>query len=186
MRLKRQAKEAWGTRKLAKLRLLGSLAALCACPAIAAPKEAPCLTRSEARALMDFALPEVLSGVTDKCVARLPATSFLATHGKQLAETYRKAAEPNWPAAKAVFMKIGGGHDDAKIFAAAPDDALKAMMAAGLGVGLASKVDANQCSEINDLTEALAPLPPSNLSSIIVNIVILADKDESGELKICQ
>jgi hypothetical protein len=171
---------------MAKLRFVGSFAALCACPALAVDKPPQCLTPVEAEAMMDFALPELLNSVTDKCAAELPKTSFLSTRGKQLAASYRIAAEPRWPAAKAAIAKLGGDDDAAKIFAAMPDDSIKALMAAAMGVGLTDKLEVAQCSGINDIAASLAPLPPQDLSRLIVSILLVAGKDDSGEFRICK
>lgn len=171
---------------MTRLKLIGTFAALCACPSLAVAKPSACLTPAEAGAMMDFALPEFLDSLTDKCSAQLPKTSFLATRGKEMAATYRMAAEPHWPAAKSALTKLSDDDEGSKLVAAMPDASVKTFLATAMGVALAQEVNVSDCGRINDIAAALAPLPPQNLSSLIVNIVIMAGEDKSSSLRICR
>jgi hypothetical protein len=155
----------------------------------AAQAPSKCLTEPEAAALFEYAMPELLDSVAKKCGPALPSQAFLSTQATQLVTRYRASAASKWPTAKAAMIKAAGGEAEKtdKIFNALPDDTLKSLLTAGLATAITGDIQAAKCSRIDKLTAALAPLPPSNVSQIIVQIVALeSEKKKSSKLMICQ
>ena len=164
---------------------------LAATSSMAAAQAAPkCLTEPEATALFEYAMPELLDSVAKKCGPALPAQAFLSTQATQLVTRYRASAAPKWPTAKAAMIKAAGGGEEEKtdkIFNALPDDTLKSLLTAGVAAAITGDIQPTSCARIDKLTAALAPLPPSNVSQIIVQIVALeSEKKKSSKLMICQ
>ena len=152
-------------------------------------KQSACLTEAEATALFEYALPELLDSVATKCAPTLPKNAFLATQAPQYVNRYRASSAGNWPLAKAAFIKSAGSEDKADtILGAVPDDALKALLSAGLGAALAGDIKPATCPRVDKLAAALAPLPSLNVAQIIVQIMALdSDKPgKSGDFRICQ
>ena len=146
-----------------------------------------CMTEQEAAALFSYALPEVIETVTKKCTASLPAASFLAPRGSQLAASYRQISVAHWPLAKSAFFKTLAEDDgDAdEILAGMPDDALKGLMGSALGVVIGKDIKAENCPRIDSIVSALAPLPPSNVSSLLVQLIAMAGDTKDNPFKLC-
>lgn len=124
-----------------------------------------CLTPKEAQTLISFALPDVITGVANKCAPSLPSKSFLATKSADLAARYRASAAPSWPLAKQAMRKVVDLDDD--MMAALPDDALKGFFGAGVSTMIVKNVEPAQCSDIDRLLQIVAPLPPENMSALV-------------------
>ena len=154
----------------------------------AAQVPSKCLTEPEAAALFEYAMPELLDSVAKKCGPALPSQAFLPNQASQLVTRYRASAAPKWPTAKAAMIKAAGGEEKTdKIFNALPDDTLKTLLTAGVAAAITGDIQPTSCARIDKLTAALAPLPPSNVSQIIVQIVALeSEKKKSSKLMICQ
>lgn len=166
---------------------LGAALAALSVPASAhAQAQASCMTEAEAAALFSYSLPEMLNTIVNKCSGKLPADSFLASKGTALVASYRSSVATDWPLAKAAFLKTGGSHDPdgARILAEMPDDALKAMVGTALNVVVGKDIKPADCPKIDSIVAALAPLPISNISSLLIGIMGLAgSKDET--FRIC-
>lgn len=150
-----------------------------------AQTQAACMTEAEATALFSYALPEMLNTVANKCAKTLPASSFLASKGTALVASYRSSVATDWPLAKAAFLKSAGPDDSdgARILAEMPDDALKALVGTALNVVVGSDIKPANCPKIDSIVAALAPLPISNISSLLVSIMGLAGgKDEKFQI----
>lgn len=172
------------------MKFAGALALLATSSMAHGQGNAACLTEQEATALFDYALPELLDSVAKECHASLPKEAFLQTQASQFVAKYRTSAARNWPLAKAAFIiKAAGPEDKAdKILAAVPDDALKSLVSAGLGAAMTGDIKPAQCPRIDKLVAALAPLPASNVSQIIVQLMAMdGDKPgKSSDFRICQ
>ena len=169
------------------LKIGAALAAL-AMPATAmAQAQSSCMTEAEATALFSYALPEMLQTVAKKCSASLPANSFMSTRAPALVASYRSAAAPGWPIAKVAFLKTAGDEksDAGRILAQMSDDALKSLVSTALNVVVGDGIKPADCPRIDSMVAALAPLPISNISSLLVNILLLAGSDKEQQFKIC-
>jgi hypothetical protein len=155
--------------------------------AIAASTQSPCLTEQEAVAFFSFALPEMLNTVADKCQRSLPTSSFLSAHAKELVASYRTASTSAWPRAKAAFFKLGGedNSDGAKLLRAMPDDTLKSVVGTAFNVVVGNDRNSADCSKIDSLVAALAPLPISNVATILVSIGGLVGSEKNDSFRIC-
>lgn len=153
-----------------------------------AKRVSPCMTEGEAVALFSFALPEMLDTVANKCAKALPSTSFISTRAPALVASYRTTSDANWPLAKTAFFK-SAGEDDAeasKILAAMPDDALKALVGAALNVIVGKDIKPADCPKIDSVVAALAPLPITNISTLLVGLISLAGSGKDDDkFKIC-
>jgi hypothetical protein len=175
-----------------KLRIGTGLAALALSANAQAQAEAkrvsPCMMEAEAVALFSFALPEMLDTVASKCAKTLPPTSFIATRAPALVASYRTTSAANWPLAKAAFFK-SAGEDDAdatKILAAMPDDALKALVGTALTVIVGNDIKPADCPKIDTVVASLAPLPMTNISTLLVGLISLAGSGKDDDkFKIC-
>jgi hypothetical protein len=166
--------------------ILGS-AALLSAPGIAAAAqaEAPCLTPAEFTALSSYALPSVITGVSQQCSATLPGEAYLNRSGDQLAQRYSARKAAAWPGAKAAFMKFSGSNAEAaQLFKAMPDDALQPLLDGIITSMIATKLPTAQCVTIDRFVSLLAPLPPENTAELIALAAGLGAK--SGKARVGQ
>ena len=139
-----------------------------------------CLSQTEASALVGYALPDLLSGVRDKCKLSLPASAFLSSRSTELEARYRVEANSLWPQAKVAFVKMVGEDPMMKKL---PDTALRPLLTAAFSTAITDDLKASDCPTANGLVEALAPLPPQNLARLIGLILAAEDKgsDAAGK-----
>jgi hypothetical protein len=146
---------------------------LSALPMTAIAAETPCLTATEARGLIQVALPDVITAVESRCKTTLPSGSFLARSGAEMATRYRTSAGTNWPVAKLAFLKLVG--PSGEVFKSMPDDASKALISAGIAAEMGKGIKPEQCSYIDRAMAALAPLPPENMADLTIVILELGN-----------
>ena len=147
---------------------------------------AVCVTEAEANALIGYSLPEVLQSVSNKCSPALPATSFLSSKGGQLVSTYRQGSAAHWPLAKAAFFKIGGKKAETdQVMASIPDSALQAIVTTAINVELVKNIKPADCARVDALVSNLAPLPLSNISALLVQLMAMAGPGKNNDFNLC-
>ncbi len=143
-----------------------AIAAMCALPGQAvAQQAAPCLTLTEARSMVQVILPDIVSGLADKCKATTGASSFLSRSGGQMADRLRPAANTAWPAGKAVFIKLAG--PQGAVLSQVPDETARTLFSAGIGAGISGSIKPETCPLVDRALSALSPLPPENMTELI-------------------
>ena len=135
--------------------------------ALAAPP--PCITPAEMRGGVAYFLPPVIAEVQDRCKPHLASSSYLLARAGAIAEQLEGDKARHWPMARAVFLKMGDQADSRKL-SDMPDEALRPLVDTMLGALLRIKVDAPICGEINDITEALAPLDADGTVNLIATV----------------
>jgi hypothetical protein len=159
-------------------------------PAMAQAQEAPCITPGQAASLAGYALPSVISGTSKRCDTNLSAKSFLKTNGPDLAKRYATRKAQTWPEAKAAFLAMSKGKDDAsKIFSQLPDSSLREMVDVVLEGMIAQEIPLTECGKIDNFVRLLAPLPPENTAELVALMIGMATADKAskpGKLAICK
>ena len=159
--------------------------ALCAmAPAqAAAPPPVQCLNPAEMHGLIGYFLPNVIGEVTKNCSAHLPADSYVLTRLPQVAAQLSETRPTSWPVAKAAFFKMSDPKD-AKEMAGLPDEALRPLIDAVIAQKMTIPVTPSTCAEVNDISEALAPLTPDQTVHLLATIFsAVARKD--NKLRSC-
>ncbi len=164
--------------------------ALACQPVMAQTQMAPCITPKQAASLAGYALPSVISGTTKRCDTALTEKSFLKTNGPALAQRYATRKTETWPAAKAAFLAMSKGKDDAsKIFSQLPDTSLREMVDVVLEGMIAQEIPVGECGKIDNFVRLLAPLPPENTAELVALMVGMATAEKAikpGKLAICK
>ena len=151
--------------------------------AAAATKE-ECVTEAEGAAIMASLMPDLINGISDKCVAHLPANAYLVQNGKALAARYKMLADQRWPTAKLAFGRMTGEPEMADKL---PDEFFRPMLGSMVGAELVKGVTPQDCGGANRIVENLAPLPPENVANLVGAILVLAEKDgRSKGFPICK
>jgi hypothetical protein len=128
-----------------------------------------CITPAEMRGGIAYFLPPVIAEVQDRCKAHLGSESYLLTRAGDISTRLAASKLQHWPLARTVFLKMGDQSDSAKL-AKMPDEALRPLVDSMLGALLTIKVSSTTCGEINDITEALAPLDADQTVNLIATV----------------
>lgn len=149
------------------------------------PRQRPCLTPLEAKALATFVLPGLVDGLAKRCERALPREAFLRQPDTRvLAERLRRDAAPSWPAARLAIEKLNGSRlpsflGDRFLMNAAESTAADLVL---------QDFDRKDCGALDDLVTGLAPLPSANFSSVIAALIALGGDGAAGAdapLRIC-
>jgi len=170
--------------------MLTAAALLAALPGIARAAEPPCLSASEFSSLAGYALPNVISGTSQRCSATLSADAFLRKSGGSLATRYAERKQASWPGAKAAFLKLSAAKDDdaGRLLRSLPDPSLQQMIDAVMEGMVSQQIPVERCATIDRLVRLLAPLPPENTAELIALAVGLgarSGKARLGSISVC-
>jgi hypothetical protein len=140
----------------------------------------PCMTPAEVQNLITFAMPDIISGLATQCRQHIPASAFLSKSGGDLVARYRVTGDEAWPLAKKAMFKMIG---DDKMAAAMPDEVTKGLLTAGISAGISKDIKSEDCGAISGVAEALAPLPPQNMATLIGVVLQMSSKKSGGKSK---
>jgi hypothetical protein len=144
---------------------------------VAAAAQETCVTEEEVGALLIFLAPSLIEAVQERCAGHIAADGFLALEGADLASTYRPLGEAAWPSAKSVLFKIAGQRRKAReveTMAKLPDETLQPLFAGMMAQELTKELEAGKCRRVERLLEALAPIEPHALGSLVGVVTGLA------------
>lgn len=156
----------------------GALLALASLPQMAhgQTQAVTCIPQAQAQQLFLYTLPDMVTGVVNKCSPLLPNTAFLNRSGPLVA-SYRAKADAAWPQAKAAFLRMGG--DEARKLPAS-DELLRPVVSALIGSMVSKDIKPDDCLVADALIESLAPLPPENIARVIVVLAMASQKPGRG------
>lgn len=139
-------------------------------------------------AAVQFAMPHLIAGVRTRCAPSLSGDGFLAREGDALIARYSRDADAAWPQARALLveeMRADSGESEsgsvADAFDDMPDEVLKSFVVAFIPSLLAGEIKTEDCSDLEQITAAFAPMPPQNLASLVAGIVRLSERAERRE-----
>jgi hypothetical protein len=147
-----------------------------------------CLTPFEAQGMMTSVMPDILDGLMKQCAPSLQSTGFFAKSGGAMVSRYRVAGDKSWPVARKAFFKMIGSDKSTATLSALPDEMIKSLVSIGISSKIADDIKPQDCSKVERAVEALSPLPPENIASLIGVVVEMdADKPAKGKsaLNIC-
>lgn len=146
-----------------------ALVAAIPAPALAAAAEPPCLSAQEFTAVSTFALPGVIRGAAQRCMAVLPGDAFLRSQSEALAKRYSVGRDRAWPQAKAAFFKLGGNIDPqaSSMLKAMPDESLKPFVESAVTSMVGQQLPTERCSAVDRLVMLLSPLPAESTAEVI-------------------
>lgn len=163
---------------------LGAMLALTSIPQVTHSQlqSAACIPQAQAVQLFIFTLPDMADGIIKKCGPALAPTAFINRSNVWLAG-YRAKADAAWPQARAAFMTMAGpGVSKVGL----SDDVLRPLVSSVIGAVASKEIKPESCGTANTVMEALAPLPPENIASIIVAVALTGKDNQDDELKICK
>ncbi|GGB98430.1 hypothetical protein GCM10011494_16150 [Novosphingobium endophyticum] len=138
-------------------------------PQVASAAQPACLSKTEARSLLVYALPQVIDGTRKRCEAVLPDNSYLRRHGSGLAARYGAQKARYWPEAKAAFLKLGNASDPqlGQFARNLPDESMQPLIDLTVEGMVSQSIRPETCEEIDLAIDLLSPLPPENTAGLI-------------------
>jgi hypothetical protein len=157
--------------------LAAGLALVSVMPAQAA-EPAQCITPREMEGLISYFLPNVIDEVSANCSPHLAPDSYLRAKLPQLAGKLTLTRDTTWPIAKAAFLKMASPAD-AKAMTGLPDEALRPMVDQVIGKRISIPVTAQVCGDVNDISDALAPLSAGQTVHLLAAIFTAAARKDN-------
>lgn len=145
-----------------------------------ADANADCISEEEVGALAIYAMPRLIAAARQSCSNHLSASGFLATGGDTMAQRYAAEGSLTWPQARIALLKLGGakGSEDLKVLTDLPDEAVRPLMDALIEQKVAEEVKPGSCTDIERLANALAPLEPAEVGTLVGVIVGMTVDDK--------
>lgn len=133
--------------------------------------------------LMTAMVPAIVEAAAEQCGPMLPEGAFLRSQTGAFVERLRAEIGPPNPALLPVLEKIGGTKMPAGLTAGTMTRVVEESVKGEIKGDLA-KLKKDQCADLNDVVDALAPLPPARLGHLVVALTALAGKS-GDDLPIC-
>jgi hypothetical protein len=143
------------------MRTVLAAAALVAAPTAQAQS---CLSTTEAQAVAQVALPEIIRETGRVCQRALPSTSLVRRTSGPFIAKYQAAADAAWPAASAAIGKLS----DPSLSSLVQSDYARPLLVSLLVPQLVGRVATSDCATIDTLVTQLSPLPARNTAVIVV------------------
>lgn len=144
-----------------------------AAPAAKATDQTPCMTRPQLEALITYALPSVIEGVTEKCAGTLSADTYLRRSSAALAARYRVDSDRQWPLVRsAMNAMIGPKLGDVG------ESVQKTLVSTVAGAAIVDSIATKDCGTINEVVELLSPLPSANVGRLTALLAVLGMKND--------
>ncbi|MCB2044753.1 MAG: hypothetical protein H6915_06360 [Novosphingobium sp.] len=141
-----------------------------------------CISEPEIAAMAIYAMPSLITSVSNFCAPHLPATGYLASEGAALSSRYAEVRADSWPLAKTALLKLAASGRTAdkerEIFAQLPDEALQPLVDAIIVQKLAADMKPGDCGRIERGVRIFAPLPPENTGELIAFVISMAKSDK--------
>lgn len=154
-------------------------AGLAASTAASAQSARPCLTDSEAEALFQVMLPDVMRELGRVC----PQQRFLRQPSAAFMARINAGVAPAMPAAQGGIRKLLGPEGQ---FIAESQLAIPAVRSIVVPA-IAQQIQPADCPGLDKIVANLAPLPPRNLAAVFAALLQLSQNDEkrAPRLPIC-
>jgi hypothetical protein len=159
------------------------LALLPAQSVLAADK--PCVTRPELHAGITYFLPSVVEGVKQKCAATLPASSYFATRGTTLVDSYKALSKHDSPELISLMGKVGLPPGEAPASVGKPMAEIATIM---INAKVQEGIKPETCPTIDQALGLLDPLPAANMVGLVelfVDVMTAADVKKGKKPFLC-
>lgn len=136
----------------------------------------PQLSEAEINAVALYAMPHAFRALQTRCDAQLPGDAYIRTRGDDLGTRLDRAARGRFPAARAALTRLVTSENPqmATLLQQLPAENVEPLARELIAGKVQSEVDLADCGKLNRVLELLDPLPPENLASLMVVLVIEA------------
>lgn len=144
---------------------LAALGSVITLPAQASPTQNADMSAKQVSAMMRFAMPTLLESAYTKCSRSFVAGGYMATNRSRLMNKFTDGSAAYWPVAKGAISSFAGP-DNAQLFQAMPDQALKPFVLAMVSQTVSQEMKVENCPLIEDIMEQLDPMPADNVAEL--------------------
>ena len=127
----------------------------------------PCLTQSEAQALVISALPDAIDAARARCLPSLPPTSSLSQAGAVAAARWRTDAISSADEAALALDKVTGFPIVKMLGAKAAREAMRALISREI----TARLSPANCVATSEMIDALSPLPAQNVARVVLALI---------------
>lgn len=153
-------------------------------PVIASAQPA-CITEDEVSAVAIYSVPSIIQAVRLKCGSQLSSSGYLARSGDALSRRYAALQPRVWPRAKAGMLKLlasqssgSQARQTTQMLSTLPDDAVRPLVDALIVQEVSGKIATRQCTRVEWVIEAIAPIDPEVAGKVIGTVGGLIDPDQ--------
>lgn len=152
-------------------------------PTLAAAQQ-NCVTEDEVGAVAIYSVPSIIQAVRTKCGRQLTSDGYLARRGDALTARYAALQARVWPRAKSGMLKVLAGQSNAQgrqMLSTAetlPDEAVRPLVDALIVQEVQGKIQTGNCTRIEWVIEAIAPIDPEIAGKLIGTVVGLVDPEQ--------
>jgi len=170
---------------VSRTRLAAVAAAAMVFQPIAASAQPACITEDEVSAVAIYSVPSILQAVRMRCGAQLSSSGYLARNGDGLSRRYAALQTRVWPRAKAGMLKVlanqtsdSQARQNTQMLSTLPDDAVRPLVDALIVQEVTGKIPLRQCTRVEWVIEAIAPIDPEVAGKVIGTFGGLIDPDQ--------
>ena len=170
---------------VSRMRLAAAAAAAVVFQPIAASAQPACITEDEVSAVAIYSVPSILQAIRLKCGPQLSSSGYLAREGAQLSGRYAALQARVWPRAKSGMLKVlanqtsnSQAQQTNDMISTLPDNAVRPLVDALIVQEVSGKIATRQCTRIEWVVEAIAPIDPQVAGKVIGTVGGLIDPDQ--------
>ena len=152
---------------------------------IAASAQPACITEDEVSAVAIYSVPSIIQAVRLKCGSQLSSSGYLSRRGDELSARYAALQTRVWPRAKSGMLKLlasqssaGQARQTTEMLSTLPDNAVRPLVDALIVQEVSGKIQTRQCTRIEWVVEAIAPIDPGVAGKVIGTVGGLIDPDQ--------
>jgi len=152
--------------------------------ATGASAQAPrCVTEQEVSAIAIYSVPSLVQAVRLRCASELASSGYIARRGDALSARYVALQPAVWPRAKSGLLKLFAGaasesRSGLDTITTLPDDAVRPLVDALIVQESAPRIALRNCTRIERVVEAMAPLDPEVAGTLLGVLVGFADSEQ--------
>ena len=170
---------------VSRKRLAAVAAAAMVFQPVVASAQPACITEDEVSAVAIYSVPSIIQAVRLKCSAQLSSSGYMARRGDALSARYAALQGRMWPQAKSGMLKLLASQSTAsqarqttQMISGLPDDAVRPLVDALIVQEVSGKIETRQCTRIEWVVEAIAPIDPEVAGKVIGTVGGLIDPDQ--------
>ncbi|UAK22884.1 hypothetical protein [Sphingomonas nostoxanthinifaciens] len=170
------------------MKRLGAMLMLAAMPGFTQAQTMVCVPRTQAAALVTFALPSLVERLADRCRANLPPNAYLSVNAMALADRYRPDAAAAWPEARRAIARVFAQFLGQPMPADMNSDLIRTLAEPALAELLAKQVSPRDCQTADEAITDAAALSGRDVGRLAALAATIADrkgKGIAGILSIC-
>jgi len=140
----------------------------------AAQAQEACIEPADLDDAVRYSMPLLFDATMDSCADQYASDGFMMTEGAQFADGFRALQSDAWPGTLRLLEVFAAGDDGDEMMgamlASMPEETLRPFVDTLVLQLVGEEIKPESCGKIESAVELLAPLPPENVSGLVVFI----------------